>query len=84
MNFLDTAIIPITTFQGINFCKITGCLQEKMFWEFNMYKLRVRWYYSEKLACGAGMGSVIFTEINCPKHFFRSVYFVWTMVRHFF
>ena len=28
---------------GINFCKITDFLQEKMFWEFNMYELRVRW-----------------------------------------
>ena len=28
----------------------------------------------------SGIGSVIFTEINYPKHFFRSVYFLWAMV----
>ena len=31
---------------GINFCKITDCLQEKMFWEFNMYELRVQWVFA--------------------------------------
>ena len=28
----------------------------------------------------SGIGSVIFTEINYPKHLFRSVYFLWAMV----
>ena len=28
----------------------------------------------------SGIGSVIFTEINYPKHFFRSVYVLWAMV----
>ena len=27
-----------------------------------------------------GNHAVIFTEINCPRYFFRSLIFVWTMV----
>ena len=30
----------------------------------------------------SGIGSVIFTEIKYPKHFFRSEYFLWAMVDH--
>ena len=49
MNFWDTAIIPGKILGGINFCKITDCLQEKLFWEFNMYELRARWVISLSL-----------------------------------
>ena len=30
-------------FRRTNFFKITACLQEKMFWELNRYKLRLVW-----------------------------------------